>query len=257
MNIIPAERRARIMTIINENGFAQVSSLSNELGVSELTIRRDLQILEKEGGIIRKRGGAISRNKNVTMEVPYSIKQVQNPEIKKRIASAAATLIEDGNSIILDSGSTTFALSQLLASRKRLTVVTNDLYIATKLGINPDIKLICTGGIIRPNVFSMQGTLAENCIRNFSVEYTILGADAIHNEQGIFNVNTEEIPIKQAMIESAKKVILLVDSSKFKIRGFAKVCDLSSIHCVITDEGITSDSRKIIRDHIQNELIIV
>jgi len=255
--MIPAERRARLLAIINEAGFAQVSSLSEELGVSDLTIRRDLQFLEKEGVVIRKRGGAISRVKNVTMEMPYRIKQVQNSEIKKKIAQAALTCIEDGNSIILDSGSTTFELANLLTQKKRLSVVTNDLYIATKLGTNPDINLICTGGIIRPNVFSMQGTLAENCIRNLSVEYTFLGADAIHGKNGIFNVNFEEIPIKQVMIDSAKKVILLADSSKFSIRGFAKVCNLSRLDCVITDEGISTRARDVLTEHIKEELIIV
>lgn len=255
--MIPAKRRALLMTLINESGYAQAANLAEELGVSQLTIRRDLQLMEKEGLVIRKRGGAISRNKSVTMELPYSIKRLQNLEIKKRIAKAALTMVEDGNSIILDSGSTTYALAQRLVAKNRLSVVTNDLYIATKLAANPDINLICTGGVARANVFSLQGALAELCIRDLRVEITFLGADAIHKNGGIFNVNIDEVPIKQAMIDAATKVVLIVDSSKFKVRGFARICDLSRIDTVITDDGMAAKTRQMIQDKIRGELIIV
>ena len=177
--MISEERRARLMKMINERGYVQVTDLVAEFEVSPVTIRRDLEIMEKEGLLIRKRGGAIRRNQGVTMELPYIIKQVHNVEIKRRIAETALNMVSDGDSIILDSGSTTFELAQKLGTKTRLSVVTNDLYIATKLAANPDINLICTGGVARSNVFSLQGAIAEASIRNLRAEITFLGADAI------------------------------------------------------------------------------
>ena len=147
--MISEERRARLMKLISERGYVQVTDLVKQFDVSPVTIRRDLEIMEKEGLLIRKRGGAIRRSQGVTMELPYIIKQVQNIEIKKRIAEQALGMVEDGFSVILDSGSTTFELAQQLVTKTRLSVVTNDLYIATKLAANPDINLICTGGVAR------------------------------------------------------------------------------------------------------------
>jgi len=255
--MIPAERRAQLIKILNESGFVQIAELANQLASSPVTIRRDLLIMEKEGILIRKRGGAVSRNRSVTLELPYAIKQVQHVEIKRRIAEAAIHLIEDGKSLILDSGSTTHALAQRLTSKQRLSVVTNDLQIAIKLAANPDINLICTGGIARSNVYSLQGVLAENCIRALHVDITFLGADAIHTDASIYNVNLEEVPIKLAMIQAATKVILLSDSSKFEVQGFSKVCDLSEIDVIITDSGISRETREMLRSKIRKELIIV
>jgi DeoR/GlpR family transcriptional regulator of sugar metabolism len=255
--MISEERRARLMRLINENGYVQVTDLVAEFEVSSVTIRRDLEIMENEGLLIRKRGGAIRRNQGVTMELPYIIKQVQNVDIKKRIAETALNMIADGDSIILDSGSTTFELAQQLFTKTRISVVTNDLYIATKLAANPDIDLICTGGVARSNVFSLQGAIAESCIRNLRVEITFLGADAIHPDGGIYNVNINEVPVKHAMIESAPKVVLLADSSKFEVCGFAKICTLSQIDTVITDDGITEETTEMILNHPGCDLIIV
>ncbi len=255
--MISEERRARLMKIINEQGYVQVTDLVEEFGVTPVTIRRDLQIMEMEGLLIRKRGGAVRRSQGVTMELPYIIKQVQNVDIKKRIAEVALGMVEDGYSIILDSGSTTFELAQQLVTKTRLSVVTNDLYIATKLAANPDINLICTGGVARSNVFSLQGAIAESCFRNLRVEITFLGADAIHPDGGIYNVNIDEVSVKHAMIESAPKVVLLVDSSKFEVCGFAKICTLSQIDTVITDAGISPETKEMIESFIPGKLIIV
>ena len=255
--MISEERRARLMKLISERGYVQVTDLVKQFDVSPVTIRRDLETMEKEGLLIRKRGGAIRRSQGVTMELPYIIKQVQNIEIKKRIAEQALGMVEDGFSVILDSGSTTFELAQKLVTKTRLSVVTNDLYIATKLAANPDINLICTGGVARSNVFSLQGAIAETCIRNLRVEITFLGADAIHPDGGIYNVNIDEVSVKHAMIESAPKVVLLVDSSKFEVCGFAKICSLSQIDTVITDDGVSDETREMINSFISGELIIV
>jgi DeoR/GlpR family transcriptional regulator of sugar metabolism len=156
-------------------------------------------------------------------------------------------LVEDGNTIILDAGSTTYALALLLFSKSRITVVTNDLHIAVKLASNPNISLICTGGIARPNVFSLQGSQVESLIKDLRVDQTFLGADAIHRDCTISNVNFEEVPIKQAMLKAAKEVILVADSSKFNKAGFVRVCDLTDIDIVITDSGLSQEIIDLLR----------
>ena len=245
--MLAEERRAILHSKLREDGYIQVSELADEFDISSATIRRDLVMLEKEGVCIRKRGGAVRTAQSVSTEIPYEIKRRRSTEEKNRIAQAAMNFVENGDTILLDAGSTIYALALLLHNRERLTVVTHDLNIAVKLATNPNIKLICTGGIARENVFTLEGTQVTDFIRQLKVDKTFLGADAIHSDGVISNVNIEEVPIKQAMIEAADKVILLTDSTKFCITGFAKVCDISDIDHVITDSEISPDFLKLLR----------
>lgn len=239
--MIAEERRVILLKELNDNGYVQASELANRLNLSAVTIRRDLSVLEKQGQCFRKRGGAIRSAQGVTLELTYEIKQSQRRAEKKRIAESAARFVEDGDTLILDAGSTTFALALLLMSRQRITVVTNDLQIAFKLASNPNISLICTGGTARANVFSLQGSQVESFIKNLRVDKAFLGADAIHSDHTVTNVNFEEVPIKQAMLHAANQVFLLADSTKFEKTGFVKVCDLSDADAIITDSGIPED----------------
>lgn len=235
------ERHAILQNKLREEGYIQISDLVEEFGISAATIRRDLIELEKEGLCIRKRGGAVRSAQGVTMEIPYEIKRLRNTDEKKRIAQVALDLIENGDTIILDAGSTTYSLSLLLHKKKNITVVTHDLNIAVKLASNPTINLICTGGIARANVFTLQGTQVVDFIRNLRVDKSFIGADTIHNDETIGNVNIEEVPIKQAMINAAEQVILLADASKFGKTGFAKVANINEIDVLITDRNVTQD----------------
>lgn len=237
--MIAAERRANLLQELNKNEYIQVAELARKLNISNATIRRDLTLMEKEGLCVRKRGGAIRSVQGVTLELPYNVKQNKHIAEKKRIAEAASSLIQDGNTLILDAGSTTYALACLLTYKKRITVVTNDLQIAVKLAANPNISLMCTGGLARANVFSLQGSQVESFFNNIHVDKTFLGADAIHADGSLANVNIEEVSIKRAMICAAKQVVLVVDSSKFEKTGFAKVGQLSEIDIIITDSGIS------------------
>ncbi|MBG0771049.1 MAG: DeoR/GlpR transcriptional regulator, partial [Anaerolineaceae bacterium] len=189
------ERRTLILKKLNENRYIQVSDLAEELDVTTVTIRRDLDEMEEDGLCIRKRGGAIRVNPGVSLEMPYNIKQHEMVEAKERIAQQALEFIEDGDTIILDAGSTTYALALLLSTKVQIKVVTNDLKIAVKLAENPKINLICTGGTARTSVYSLQGSLTESFIKDIKVDKTFLGADAIHADGVISNVNLEEIAI--------------------------------------------------------------
>jgi DeoR/GlpR family transcriptional regulator of sugar metabolism len=236
--MIAEERRAILLKELNDSGYVQATELASRLNLSAATIRRDFSFLEKQGLCFRKHGGAVRTAQGVTLELPYETKQIQRVAEKRRIAEAAAKLVHDGDTLILDAGSTTYALALLLLTKQRITVVTNDLQIACKLASNPNIRLICTGGIARPSVFSLQGSQVESFVKGLRVDMTFLGADAIHSDQTVTNVNFEEVPIKQAMLHAAEQVFLLADSTKFEKTGFVKVCDLSEINAIITDSGI-------------------
>ncbi len=241
--MIAEERKALLLNKLRDDGYIQVTDLAEKLNLSPVTIRRDLIMLEKEGLCMRKRGGAVRATQGVTVEIPYDVKKNRNIAEKSRIAKAALTLVENGDTILLDAGSTIYGLACLLHSKDRLTVVTHDLNIAVKLASNPKISLICTGGIARANVFTLQGSQVVDFIRNLRVDKSFIGADAIHPDGTISNVNIEEVPIKQAMIKAANKVILLTDSSKFGITGFAKVCDITDVDYVITDNNAPQEFR--------------
>lgn len=235
-------RRSQLLQDLQENGYVQATELASHLNLSPATIRRDLSLLEKEGLCFRKRGGAVRSAQGATIEVPYEIKRNQKTAEKNRIAQSAVNFVEDGDTLILDAGSTTYALALLLRTKQRITVVTNDLQIAVKLSSNPTINLICTGGKARPNVFSLYGSQVEALIKELHVDKAFLGADAIHSDGTVWNVNFEEVPIKQAMLHAAKQVFLLADSSKFVKTGFVKVCNLSEVDSIITDSGIPKES---------------
>jgi DeoR family fructose operon transcriptional repressor len=247
--MIAEERRALILKKLREDRYVQVSNLADELDVSTVTIRRDLDAIEEDGLCVRKRGGAIRVNPGVTLEMPYNIKKHEMVSQKDRIAQEALSIVEDGDTFILDAGSTTYALALLLQSKVRITVITNDLKIAVKLAENPKVNLICTGGVARNAVFSLQGSLPESFIKDINVDKTFLGADAIHLDGTITNVNIEEIAIKKAMINAADQVILLADSSKFKKTGFVKICEVDDVDILITDNAVSEKAREMIGSH--------
>ncbi len=249
-------RRAILLEQLRNNSYIQATDLAESLKVSSATIRRDLTLLEKEGICIRKRGGAVLSARSTTLELPYDIKKQKHIEEKQRIAKAAAQLVQDGDTVILDAGSTTYELADLLGSKHRLTVVTNDLQISVKLASNPNITLISTGGVARANVFTLTGSQVEAVLRTLRVDKTFLGADSIHEDGTIGNVNIDEVAIKQAMIAGAEQVILLADSSKFGVTGFVRVCQLDDIDLFITDKGIDKKIHKILRDRGVKTIIV-
>ena len=249
------ERRAVLINKLREDGYIQAADLAAVLHVSTATIRRDLVQLQQEGFCTRTRGGAVRSSQGTTLELPYVLKKQQNMAEKEAIAREAVKLIEDGDTLILDSGSTTYALACLMTEKQRLTIVTNDLQIAVLLANNPAVHLVCTGGIARPQVFTLQGTEVADFIKTLRVDKTFLGADAIHEDGSIGNVNIEEVAIKQAMIRSASSVILLADSSKFTVKGFAEVGTLKEVDFLITDSGCPLKMKTTIKE-FSTKLII-
>lgn len=249
------ERRKKILNLLDEHGQVFVHELSEAFGVSEVTIRNDLELFESKGLLIRSRGGAMINETNVSMDFQLSEKDKMNHKEKIRIGKKAAELINTGETIILDSGTTTMEIAKNLNSNKSLNVITNALNIANELLKYPNINIIVPGGTLRKNSHSLVGPLAEKSMRNFYVDKLFLGVDGFDITEGAFTPNIEEASLNQVMIEITKEVILVADSSKFRRRSLAFICPTKKIDVVITDEKLSREDRNWLKD--QNIKLVI
>ena len=233
------ERRLKIAEMINRGDSVKVAQLSREFGVSESTIRRDLNELEKFGLITRTHGGAVSTQIN-KLEATFNEKQDKYLEEKQKIGKIAAQQIQDGDTIIIDSGTTTWHIAKYIEA-KNITIITNSIALANELSNREDIQLINTGGIIRSNTKAQVGSIAEKTIRQFRVDKTFIGANGVSLKSGITTPTLQEAEVKQAMIDVANKVYLLVDESKFEQVYFSWICDMEDMDYIITNRERPED----------------
>ena len=243
------ERRSKILQLLSVNNQVFVNELSNEFSVSEVTIRNDLEQLESKKLLIRARGGAMSVTHVVSYDQHLGEKHKLNMPEKTRIGKAAAQLIKDSDTVIIDSGTTTLeVVKNLSPSLSNITIITNALNIANQLVSNNEINLIIPGGVLRKNSLSLIGPLAEKSFKNFYVDKVFLGVDGFDTTNGISTPNLEEAYLNQIMIDVAREVIVVADSSKFLRKSLAFICKLNRIDTVITDSGITEDDKKRLND---------
>ncbi len=242
--MIGARRRQEIMRIIELAGYAEARRLANELNVDVSTIRRDLDVLAREGMVQRTHGGALPIANEETLDVPYSVKRHEFLSEKQAIARYAASLVADGDSLVLDSGSTTYALAEEISSRRDLTIATNDLRIAHFLAERSGVHLVVTGGQLINSVFTLVGPAALATLAGLHVDWAFLGADAVDSSAGVTNVNSIEVPLKQAMLTAAARAVLLADSSKFGRRALAAVVGIEAFDHIVTDEGLSIRDRE-------------
>lgn len=230
-----AERRSRILKELDEKGQVNVSFLSEALGVSEVTIRNDLDKLEKSKLLIRTHGGAFKAS-NIALTV--SEKKKINLEAKRLIGKRAASLIREEDSIILDSGTTTFEVSNHLGHFEKLTVITNALDIVNNISKYENIDVFMPGGYLKEFSMSLVGPMAERNFRQLHCNKLFLGVDAIKPEIGVFTHHIEEAHLNQIMIEIAEEVILVADSTKFTKSSLAFITSFDRVSRLITDEKI-------------------
>lgn len=236
-------RRVLILEKLDSKGQVDVISLSKELGVSEVTIRNDLTRLEQKNMVIRARGGAIKVDR-VGMDFSLSDKNKQHLEEKLRIGKAAASLIESGDTIILDSGTTTMEITKNISHLESLTVITNALNIANKLAEHEKVNVIVPGGFLRKNSLSLVGATAEESFKNYFCDKLFIAVDGLNTTHGLSTPNVEEAHLNRVMISISKQVIVITDSSKFHKRSFAFIAPLSAVDVVITDTGIPPEEHK-------------
>lgn len=228
------ERRQRILELIETEGSVSVDDLAQRFDVSEMTIRRDLRLLERDGLLRRVHGGATS-SRGRSYEPPFLLRAGEHADAKARIGAVAAEMIHDGDSIALDVGTTTLEIARHLEGKKNLTIVTPSLHIANVLASQPATRLILTGGILRPGELSLIGHLAERAFEEFYVDKLFLGIGGISFEAGLTEFNVEDAQVKKAMLASAKECIVVADASKLGNTAFAGVAPLSAVHKLITD----------------------
>jgi DeoR/GlpR family transcriptional regulator of sugar metabolism len=231
--ILPEERRNWIEQQISRSSKIDIEEVAEALKVSAMTIRRDLAALEKEGKLVRIHGGAISVE-SLIPEATYTSKESKNTAEKREIASKALSLIVDNSTIILDSGTTTLELAKLLKDRQDLKIITNDIMIAHEL-LDSSASVIVTGGELQREVGALYGSAAQMFIEGIHVDICFLGVHAIDLEQGVTAPTFQKALIKQKMIASSERTYILADYSKFNKSAFSKVCDLSKIQGVVTD----------------------
>jgi len=232
--MISDKRHLTIINRLEDKGVVSVSDLVKEFNVSDMTIRRDLDLLESQGLLKRIHGGAVSQ-RGRSYEPPFLLRSSENLEKKQLIGQAAASLVNNGDSITLDVGTTTLEIARNLTAKRDLTVVTPSLPIASELINHLGIRLVLTGGILRPGELSMTGHLAERVFSEIYVDKLFLAAGAVDVVTGISEFNIEDTLVKRAMVKTAKKIILVCDSSKFKQVAFASIMPLSDVHTIVTD----------------------
>lgn len=234
-----AERRSRILQILDEVGQVNVNSLSGEMKVSEVTIRNDLDKLEKSKLLIRAHGGAFKTN-NLPLNVTEK-KQI-NLNSKRLIGKRAVSLIEEDDSIILDSGTTTFEISSQLGSFKKLTVISNALDIINNLAQYENVQVLVPGGFLKEFSMSLVGPMAERNFKQLYCKKLFLGIDGVRPNAGVFTHHIEEAYLNQIMIDVAEEVIVVADSSKFLKSGLAFIEGFHKIDKFITDANIPTES---------------
>jgi DeoR/GlpR family transcriptional regulator of sugar metabolism len=247
-------RREKIFELIKEDGSAKVVSLAKIFKVTEPTIRQDLEKLEEDGLVIREHGGAYL--KNVASNVrAISLAQRDNLDKKEAIAQKCLEYIQPGDTIILDSGSTTSEIARKLKGFRNLTVITNALNIALMIGAEPGIEVIVTGGEFKPPTLSLTGQKAADFFKGINAQKLFLATAGISLKSGLTYPSISDLVVKKAMIEAAEVTYLVADSTKIGKSAFASLGALSLINYIITDESIEDKHKQLFRDH-EIELII-
>ena len=234
MNAV-AQRQQYIIKQIEQRGSVNVIELAGSLGVSEMTIRRDLNGLVKVGIIRRIHGGAVG-TRGRSYEPPLSRRSIENRTAKQIIGKYVAGMIVEGDSIALDIGSTTYEAALNFENIHNVTLVTPSIRIATLFIDRPDVRLILPGGVVRPGEASMVGDLAMRNLELLFVDRLFLGVGAVDLRAGLTEYNMDDAAIKQTLIKNAKEIVLVADSSKFEKVAFAFVASLKALHHFITNE---------------------
>ncbi len=240
-----AERQLRIRQILESRDFVDLDTLCRELDASESSIRRDLDILEEEKALRRVYGGAVSLQPPPNRAFDYAAESVRLSDEKSRIARVTAGLIEDGQTVILDGGSTVAAVARELAAR-RLHIVTNSLPIAEGLEPLRNIELTLTGGYLDPRLRVMLGPFCEQMLGGIRADAVIMGIGGV-SESGFSNNNTLVVGSEQKMIEVADKVIIVADRTKFGRGGMFPMAPLSAAHVVVSDSGLAPEYAQMLR----------
>lgn len=232
--MLAIERRNAILEQLNADGKVIVADLSRTFNVTEETIRRDLEKLEKEGFAKKTYGGAVLKE-SIHTDLPFTVRKRTNVELKQAIAAKISALIQDGDFLMLDSSSTAVYIAKSIKDRKNITLITNSVEILLELADKEDWNVLSTGGSLRKGALSLVGTTAEQMVRSFHVDLAVCSCKGLDLSMGITDSNERDSAIKQAIFAAADKKILAVDSTKFDQTSFVKVLDIKEMDMIVTD----------------------
>ncbi len=233
--MLAIERRNVILSKLAQDGKVIVADLSRDFGVTEETIRRDLEKLDKDGLAKKTYGGAVAAQ-TMNTDLPFSVRKRANVDRKQRIAQKIGDMIHDGDYIMLDASSTAIFVTKYIKSRKNITLITNSVEILLELADKEGWNVLSTGGALKEGALAMVGTTAEKMIRGFHVDLAVCSSKGIDMSMGITDSNEKDSQIKQAIFSAANRKVLAIDGTKFDKISFVKVCDVNEIDTVVTDE---------------------
>jgi DeoR/GlpR family transcriptional regulator of sugar metabolism len=240
--VLADERRSKIVELMREEGSVRVTHLSQVFGVSEVTIRQDLDKLQADGLITRRHGGAFLNTLPRQVE-RMALARTENMEAKAAIGKAAAALAADGQRLILDAGTTTTEVARKLAARD-LTVITPSLNIALMLGSRPDVNVLVTGGEFKAPTLSLTGEKAAAFFEHVHVDTLFLATAGACPQAGLTYPGFADLPLKRAMVAAAGRVVLVADSTKLGKRSLARLGDMNLVQVLVTDQGLRDEDRK-------------
>ncbi|MEG0806801.1 MAG: DeoR/GlpR family DNA-binding transcription regulator [Alistipes sp.] len=244
-----AERHKYILDNLNKFGFVRITDVANELGVTKVTIRKDVKILEERGLLYKVHGSARPANPHVA-DLDVHVKDNINKEFKRRIARRAVTLLDDNDSIIIASGSTIYAFAEEIKARQwhHLNIVTPFLRLGVLLNESENVNVVQLGGCVHKKSLSTQGEEASSALEDCICSKLFFGVDGIDLEHGITTSTIDEAKLTRKMMRASSQIILLADSSKFGQRGFGRICSLEDIDVIVTDDRISKQMISIVED---------
>jgi DeoR/GlpR family transcriptional regulator of sugar metabolism len=250
--MLAEQRQQRILQEVRRLGAARVSELTEILGVSDMTVRRDLDVLASAGLVDKVHGGATDATRLSADEPGFEANSQLQVEEKESIARAARALVEPGQAIGLTAGTTTWLLAHHLVDVPRLTVVTNSLQVASVLHTvrRPDLIVILTGGVRTPSD-ALVGPLAVATLRSLHVDLLFMGVHGMSVDAGFTTPNLLEGETDQAHLASAERVVVVADHTKWGVRGLSRIARLDEAHVVVTDAGISPEARKVLEEHVE------
>lgn len=244
-----------LLELLTATGRVTVEEAADKLRVSQATIRRDFDQLGQQQMITRTRGGAVANG--VSYDLPLRYKTAKHSAEKQRIGTAAAALVSPGTVVGLNGGTTTTEVARALAVRPDLasspdgaplTVVTNALNIANELLVRSRMKIVVTGGVVRPQSFELVGPLGGGILREVTLDIALLGVDALDVTLGAAAHHEGEAAMNNLMVARARRVVIIADSSKLGAHAFARICPIDRVETLVTDSGATEDTLRAFRD---------
>lgn len=255
--MLAAQRRSEIMALLERDRIVRVSQLVSTLGVSDMTIRRDLLALHEQGALEKVHGGAVVRAEPSTAEPGFEAKSARQLAQKEAIAARAAQLVHPGSAIAVSAGTTTFALARHLVAIPGLTVVTNSVWVADLLHSAqvPSHTVLLTGGLRTPSD-ALVGPMAIAALRSLHLDTVFMGVHGMDAAAGFSTPNLLEAETNRAMIASGRRLVVLADSTKWGVVGLSSMAALSKASALITDTGLPQTARQALSDHIDDLLLV-